>query len=180
MATRKEIERTADWYQAIADGFRLMEQQVLKNRFQAGKLGDPYFGDTAQDVADKFRKMRDKSDRFALLALYATCEGGIRADAYWRGKGNNGQMYQSQFKAFAENDVGTFVKLSTILNRWRTAQGDAWFKKHMNNLQDQFRVRNRLAHGNDNDFVADFTATYQALLTIRQKWHSAVHDFQGF
>ncbi|MCW3540505.1 hypothetical protein [Burkholderia cenocepacia] len=180
MAARKEIENTADWYQTVADGFQLMERQVLKNRFQAGKPGDRFFGYTSQEVVDEFRSMRDRSDRFALLALYATCEGGIRADAHWRGKGSNGQLYQAQFKAFAENQVGTFAKLSTILNRWRTAQGQAWFKDCLNDLQEQFVIRNRLAHGNDDGVVADFTAVYQRLLSIRKKWHSAVGDFRGF
>jgi len=180
MATRKEIENTADWYQTVADGFQVMERQVLNSRFQAGKPGDRFFGYAPHEVVDEFRRMRDRSDRFALLALYATCEGGIRADAHWRGKGSNGQLYQAQFKAFAENRVGTFAKLSTILNRWRAAQGQAWFKQCVSDLQDHFVIRNRLAHGNDDDFVADFTAVYQRLLSIRKKWHNAGGDFRGF
>jgi hypothetical protein len=179
MAKRKEIEITADWYKAISDGFRRLEQQVLNNRFQAATRGDRYFGYTPQEVVDEFRSMRDRSDRFALLALYATCEGGIRADAYWRGKGVNGQMYQMKFEPFARNNVGEYVKLSGILNRWRTAHNHVAFKNLMNELQEHFRVRNKLAHGNK-DYVSDFSTTYQALLKIRSSWHTHVKDFKGF
>lgn len=75
-----------------------MERQVLKNRFQAGKPGDRFFGYTSQEVVDEFRSMRDRSDRFALLALYATCEGGIRADAHCAERGAMGSCIKPSSK----------------------------------------------------------------------------------
>ncbi|CAM2157853.1 conserved protein of unknown function [Pararobbsia alpina] len=180
MAGRREIDEALEWHETALLGFAKLEQLVLKHRVEASRRGERYFGLDPHEIQDEFEKVRGKHDIFALLALYATCEGGIRADACWRGEGSNGQRFNSKFKRTVDERFRGIVKLSTLLQRWRTSLPDPNFARRIDELQREFGIRNKIAHGCVDGVTEDFLATYVRLRTIRDKWISFVPDFQGF
>jgi hypothetical protein len=180
MAKRREIDETREWHEAVVKGFNRLESLVIKHRVEASRHGERYFGLESHEIQEAFRRTLGKHNRYALLALYATCEGGIRADACWRGDGNNGQQFNGKFRRPVDDGLRGTVRLNTLLQRWRSAYPDPCFGRRIDELQVAFSLRNKLAHGSPDEVTADFSVVYSKLKLIRDKWISFVPDFQGF
>ncbi len=137
---------------------------------------DEIFGMTEEEWRKYLKDRLEEHELYASLALLASCEGAIRQDMEWRV--NNRRRHHLRFRRIS---TGSYVKLSSIINRWRMALGaNSHVDGHLRKLSHLYVGRNALAHGRARPGDVGFVVVWEHLRKIEQKWKQEVPDFQGF
>jgi len=171
-----------EWYVATVDSIAAAKRAVNDGRPEIldTKGYAALRGASDSEMEDYFRKLSAKHEVFAVLALFATCEGGIRRDLKHRVSGTSRATYTEEFrKLHAHVDI---VKVRTILSRWKRLlkTTKSWMEPRLLELENFFVQRNQLAHGQLGEANVNFATIYKRLDAISAKWGDAVPDFGGF
>ena len=172
------ISRARKWYHSTPDGLVRLKSVVHKTSIEGISriTADEIFGMTEEEWRQYLKDRLEEHELYASLALLASCEGAIRQDMEWRVK--NRRPYHLRFRRISSE---SYVKLSTIINRWRTALGaSSHLDCHLRKLSALYVGRNALAHGRARAGDVGFVVVWEHLQKIEQKWRQQVSDFQGF
>lgn len=183
MQTFPDIDGAQNWYLTTKASIAGLRDAVANRKeYICDEVADEIWGMPDAEWKLFYNEQIDQHDMFATLALFATCEGGIRRDFLWRSSGNYGQSHYQKFNKLRSDIKQKHVPLHRILDTWKAAIGrNHWFINQLNILGDLFVVqRNELAHGKDNPRSYVFGHIYNKLDTIRCKWRDVTKDFDGF
>lgn len=175
-----DIDAAQHWYAAAKDGLLGLREAVRYGSNLSEATCDELFGMTPAEWQRYYRQQVARHEMFATLALFAACEGGIRADFEWRSRGGFGQIHQARFSQLRERASKEHISLSGLLDGWLSAErGNPWLRRHLIGLAEMFQQRNGLAHGRFAQGIA-FEPVYDRLCVIREKWRDGVVDFLGY
>lgn len=174
------IDGAFDWYSTTKEGLRGLRAALGAGFATCESLHDVLFGMTQSEWQDYRREQESKHEIFAMLALFAACEGGIRRDFELRSSGKYHLTHVQRFRKLHKNAGGGHVSINGILTGWIGAEKkNKWLHRRLKELLELFGQRNQLAHGYVVNSVA-IEPVFEKLILIREKWIQGVPDFDGF
>lgn len=171
-----DIDEALSWYIDTKNGLSGLHEAINRGYVKSSSIREELLYMPLNEWKKYHKDQLNKHEIFAVLALFAACEGGIRRDFEWRTRKNIGAKMEHHPR-FCKINNGSHVSIATIIENWIAA--DSRLSKSLGKLLELFKERNGLAHGNYAQNVA-FEHLYDQMRSIREKWCGTVSDFQRY